>query len=182
MPEIMTMMGHADAHRIQKKEIKKAIDTALAETNMPQNVLSGIAGPQLYFNQPLEDSTLSTIKQRVEKIPGFAECWTRKEIKFSETDTYPINLFKNHVFEGRFGDIVCALTRFSIITKNQGGSKHNIGYDYNTRVPVIFYGNKIKHTVIPTWVDTTQIAPTLAQLLNVPKPNGCTSKSLPGIV
>jgi arylsulfatase A-like enzyme len=45
---------------------------------------------------------------------------------------------------------------------------------YDTHVPLIWYGWKIKRGQITRHVNLTDIAPTLSHFLDIPFPNGCT--------
>jgi predicted AlkP superfamily pyrophosphatase or phosphodiesterase len=58
------------------------------------------------------------------------------------------------------------------------GTTHGSPYSYDTHVPLIFYGWTIKHGSSVNPVFITDIAPTLATMLNIPFPNGCKGKPI----
>lgn len=81
----------------------------------------------------------------------------------------------------RSGDVV--------ITFNPGwteyghtGTTHGSAYDYDTHVPLLWYGGQIKPGNSSELMNITDIAPTVATLLNIPQPNGCTGKVIQAIV
>jgi phosphopentomutase len=52
------------------------------------------------------------------------------------------------------------------------GTSHGTPYNYDTHVPLIFYGWNIKKGETHDRKEITQIAPTLAQKLKITFPNG----------
>jgi len=62
------------------------------------------------------------------------------------------------------------------ITYRTKGSDHRSGYSYDTHVPLLFYGWKIKKGTKVGEVDIIDIAPTLSQILGIQPPNGATGK------
>jgi bisphosphoglycerate-independent phosphoglycerate mutase (AlkP superfamily) len=58
------------------------------------------------------------------------------------------------------------------------GTTHGSPYTYDTHVPLIFSGWKIKHGTSARSVNITDIAPTLSILMGCEFPNGCTGKPL----
>ena len=59
------------------------------------------------------------------------------------------------------------------------GTSHGSAYPYDTHVPLLWYGWNIKpgSTTIP--VEIPDIIATLALLMEVQSPNGCTGKPIP---
>ncbi|CAM1342121.1 alkaline phosphatase PafA [Tenacibaculum amylolyticum] len=64
----------------------------------------------------------------------------------------------------------------STISYPKKGSTHGSGYSYDTHIPLIFYGNGIATGTSKEAYKIIDIAPTLANLLQVEFPNGCTGK------
>ena len=62
----------------------------------------------------------------------------------------------------------------TISSSSRKGTTHGSGYSYDTHVPIIFYGNGIKHGVSKKAHTITDIAPTIANLLQIEFPNGTT--------
>jgi len=62
------------------------------------------------------------------------------------------------------------------------GSTHGTWYPYDSHIPLIFYGWKIKKGTTNREVYITDIAPTLAALLKIQMPNGCIGKPIFGKV
>lgn len=62
------------------------------------------------------------------------------------------------------------------------GTTHGSPYSYDTHVPLIFYGWNIKQGSSSEQVNITDIAATLAMMLNIQFPNGCTGKPISVLV
>jgi len=60
------------------------------------------------------------------------------------------------------------------ISYSRTGSQHGSGFSYDTHVPIIFYGYGIKKGRSKKYIAITDIAPTLANLLQIEFPNGNT--------
>jgi predicted AlkP superfamily pyrophosphatase or phosphodiesterase len=62
------------------------------------------------------------------------------------------------------------------------GTTHGTPYSYDTHVPLVFYGWKIKHNENSINCEVSDIAPTLAQLLHIMEPSGCTGKPIQSVI
>ena len=71
------------------------------------------------------------------------------------------------------GDVLIVPNPATIVY-SKTGSTHGSGYSYDTHVPIIFYGYGIKKGRSKKYIEITDIAPTLANLLQVEFPNGNT--------
>ncbi len=63
----------------------------------------------------------------------------------------------------------------------RGGTTHGSPYPYDTHVPLVWYGWKIKPGQTLEAVSITDVAPTLAALLRIMRPNGSTGKVIEGL-
>lgn len=71
------------------------------------------------------------------------------------------------------GDILFSLEP-STIRHSKKGTSHGSGYNYDTHVPLIFYGNRIQKGKSNKYYPITSIAPTLAHFLHITEPSGST--------
>ena len=87
------------------------------------------------------------------------------------------DLLQNGFNQKRSGDVIL-VNDTSFISYGKTGSTHGSGLNYDTHVPLLFFGKGIKHgetfnkTVIP------DIAPTISALLGISFPNGATGQPL----
>jgi len=111
-------------------------------------------------------------------INGISEAFTSSTLKtqcFYKND-YPTLLQNgyNHKLSGN----VCYIYNPAWMDYAEKGTTHGAGYNYDTHVPIIFYGNGIKKGNYFQYVSITQIAPTICELLQINQTNGCISDPL----
>lgn len=89
---------------------------------------------------------------------------------------------KGMVFRGynpkRCGDIVIVLEPGWYGTTRVEGTSHGSPYTYDTNVPMLFYGNGIKSGSTVAYHPITDIAATMAVLLKIKYPSGCTGQPI----
>jgi len=74
------------------------------------------------------------------------------------------------------GDVLLIPHPSTISSASKKGTTHGSGYTYDTHVPIIFYGNGIKSGSSKKAHTITDIAPTIANLLQIEFPNGTTGE------
>lgn len=87
-----------------------------------------------------------------------------------------LNTLQNGYNQKISGDVLLVPNPSTLATTNKKGTSHGSGYSYDTHVPVIFYGNGIQKGASKKKYAITDIAPTLANLLQIEFPNGTTGK------
>lgn len=143
---------------------------------------------QLYLNRDLiEDSklNLADVQQKVSQFllqfSGVANTITATTL---QTSYFPDGVFskiQKSYNQKRSGDILINLDP-GWIEKNASGNTHNSSYSYDTHVPLIWYGWKIKRTTIFDKVDMIDIAPTISYFLNISSPNAAVGQPIIGLV
>ena len=91
----------------------------------------------------------------------------------SEFTQAPISLLQEGYNQKRSGDILIAFEPAVISDSNiKTGTTHGSGYNYDTHIPILFYGANIsKGKIVKNPVNITQIAPTLSNILQIQEPN-----------
>lgn len=87
---------------------------------------------------------------------------------------------QNSFSQKRSGDIMISL-KAGWIEDVPYATDHNSGYKYDTNVPLIWYGWKVKKQNIFIPINITDIAPTISMILGTPAPPATTGKSLPEV-
>ncbi|WP_418602552.1 alkaline phosphatase PafA [Hwangdonia sp.] len=77
----------------------------------------------------------------------------------------------------RSGDVII-VPEPAFISYHKTGSTHGSGLNYDTHVPLLFFGNGIKHGQTLQKTEITDIAPTMSALLGISLPNGAIGKPL----
>ncbi|HVN58548.1 MAG TPA: alkaline phosphatase family protein [Bacteroidales bacterium] len=77
----------------------------------------------------------------------------------------------------RSGDIIITLNP-GWVEKNDDVTDSNSPYEYDSHVPLVWYGWAVNRATVTRKVSITDIAPTLSSLCRVPNPNACTGEPL----
>jgi len=100
--------------------------------------------------------------------------------EISKQNGYLETLLNNGYNQKRSGDILIVFdpSVFKDNLWNRTGTDHGTGFDYDTHVPLLFFGKGIIHgsTVVKTKI--VDIAPTISALLGISFPNGSTGAPL----
>ncbi len=117
------------------------------------------------------------IASQVIGTKGVAASITRTSLCNSEFNEAPRMLIQKGFNQKRSGDIMLNYEPgwMDYVTL---GTTHGSAYSYDTHVPLLWYGYSIKPGSSVDPVNITDIAPTLALLLNIQFPNGCTGKPI----
>ena len=81
----------------------------------------------------------------------------------------------------RSGDLEIIM-KSGVIDAGKTGMSHGVWYTYDTHIPLLWYGAGIKHGLTYRNVNMTDIAPTLAALLQIQMPSGCIGKVITEVI
>ena len=173
--------NHLPGNFISSKEIKTKLNKHLSKKISPKNYISYIDKTQIYLNQKIENKE-KVLKESIvflKKMEGIKEVFI-PEINYSIANGN-MSIFKNSYNCERSGDILYQILP-GWMEKRSFGTTHTTSYNYDTHVPLIWYGCNIRkgETALPTKI--TQIAPTISILLNIPFPNASNTIPIEGIV
>jgi len=132
---------------------------------------------QIYLNRPLiEDADLSLaeiqdkVAQFVLSSNGVASVLTATNLQRTEYSSGMFRKMQNSFHQKRSGDVIIAL-KPGWIQDVSYSADHNSAYSYDTHVPLVFYGWKIRKTQIGTPVNPADIVPSICNLMNIPHPS-----------
>lgn len=172
-------------------ELIDMLNTRLAEVFGPEGKKLALAysNQQVYLDRDLIRSKLKASVADVERetadflltLPGVADAVTASELSGAEFTTGPRALVENGFYRKRSGDVAVIMEPAWIEYKaryGKRGTTHGAPYAYDTHVPLVFYGWKIRRGSSMRPVSVTDAAPTVSALLGVPFPNGATGQPL----
>ena len=150
--------------------------------------IKGYYAQQIFLNHDLIENAklnLSDVQLKVAQFmlqfSGVANTITSTTL---QTSYFPDGVFskmQKSFNQKRSGDILINLDP-GWVEKNGSVITHNSAYSYDTHVPLVWYGWKIKRATILDQVDMTDVAPTISYFLNIPSPNAATGKAIFGLV
>jgi predicted AlkP superfamily pyrophosphatase or phosphodiesterase len=155
-------------------DLKKSLSTAYGDVEL----LIGEDNSQLHFNPTLiqkmgisRSNLYQVVRQSLEKQAGFAELVDLQAIQQSSLiDSYK-TIVQNGYNAARSGDFMLLLKPQWLIGYKTGTS-HSTLYAYDTHVPLLFYGWKVKPQELSTRTEISDIATTLANWLHCMEPSG----------
>ncbi len=191
IPEVLNAKGFVKPIRIDANELIQKIDIFASEEYGIKNIVKVFEAPQFFLNKA-ELSRFSSekqieiiyeLKEFVEAQPGIKHCWTLEDLKepTKHKDCYK-KLFAKQMFEGRAGELTCFLHPYYMLTKYPTGTSHATPYRYDVHVPLVIYQPKRhERKLINNPVSMLQLAGSLADILEVPRPSAAVKTGLPGL-
>jgi hypothetical protein len=128
-----------------------------------------------------QHAIISIIKEEVSQQEGVKNVWLSDELLHmcTQPNTIEDNI-KNQLFKDRTGPVVIQPYPYTVFTTWPEGTDHRTPYDYDTHVPlIILYPGRFEKRYVRQRVTTVQLANTLAELLEIPKPSASTAEILP---
>ncbi len=163
------------------KEVKNYFQKNYGDTSL----LVNISNEQIFLNDKKIDE-LKLNKDEVEQklanylitITGIAEAYPSKIMKNSAFENNDYKTLLQNGYNHKLSGNICYILNAAWMDYVDKGTTHGAGYNYDTHVPVVFYGNGIKKGSSYNYITITQIAPTICELLKINQPNGCISNPL----
>jgi len=187
VPEV-NLARHMPGGRASKADYRHTLEQALESRFGKGPWIVGSWESGFYFDQNLirehklnpadvEDEAA----RAVETLPYMERVYTRTQLMLraamaSRVDDYVARSF----FPERGPDLFVILKPYWLFGTE--GTSHGSPWDYDTHVPLLFYGADIRPGVYTERVGISDVAPTLAALLAVETPSGSVGHILPEIV
>ncbi len=175
------------AERIDGAGLVKALNAYLEQTldiayepivgDDPQQLNINVPGDDAAFRTKLRDTAVAWLKTQKQ----VAQVFTAEEIAAAEPapGTPPDRLslaqrFHESYYPGRSGDIIVALAQYASVgmprVPGDTVAGHGSPWDYDRRVPILFWWPGVSAVDQPAPAETVDIAPTLAALAGIAAP------------
>jgi predicted AlkP superfamily pyrophosphatase or phosphodiesterase len=143
---------------------------------------------QVYLNHDLIEESKMNLSDVQNKAAQFLLQFTGVSNTVTAT-TLQNSYFSDGVFgkmqkgynQKRSGDIIINLDP-GWAEKNGTSTSYNSSYSYDTHVPLVWYGWKIKRGNVFEKVDMTSVAPTISYFLEIASPNASTGQPIQDVV
>ena len=169
---------------VDNKDRKEKFNTFLKTTYGTKAIVENISNNQIFLDRAkVKELGLNLIDVQnaiaMEQLgyKNVTKVYTATKMSTTSFSTGIEELLQNGFNQKRSGDVIL-VNDAAFISYGRTGSTHGSGLNYDTHVPLLFFGKGIKHgetfdkTVIP------DIAPTISALLGISFPNGATGKPL----
>lgn len=162
------------------QQLEKDLKAFLYQTYKDSTLIFHVINEQIFLNIPKIKSlsiNLYQLKREIQQFcyqyPAIAEVYLSEDLVKNNIRDYSLyGLVANGFSPSISGDIVFVLHP-AIMDYGDKGTTHGSAYNYDTHIPLIFYGFKNKHIESKEFYRITQIAPTLSFILNTNIPNAC---------
>ncbi|MDE1177437.1 MAG: alkaline phosphatase family protein [Edaphobacter sp.] len=124
----------------------------------------------------VEDEVATTVMT----LPYVASVYTRTQLLRHEASQSQIDEYIARAFYPQRGpDVLVVLKPYYLFGKE--GTSHGSPYDYDSHVPLLFWGGGIRAGVYSEKVGISDVAPTLAAILQIQAPSGTVGHILPEV-
>lgn len=166
-----------DVDNIPYKSIENELST-FSQKQYGANLLLNYSNYNVFLNKELikqKGLDLNKVKQEFKTYllqqKYVKNVYTEEEIQHANAADYYLNCVARGYDITQNGELVVNF-KPAYVEYSGTGTTHGSPYSYDTHVPMIFYGWGIKKGESHNKKVITQIAPTLAQKLKIPFPNG----------
>lgn len=160
------------------REFSETLKKYLASEYAITDLIKDISNYQIFFNyEALISNNISAealqnqIKQFLLQQEHINKVFTRQQLESTDYTEGIAHLIQQGYHQKRSGDVVFVLEP-SYITYPETGSTHGSGLQYDTHVPLIFYGKGINKGESYKRTEIIDIAPTISAFLGISFPNG----------
>jgi predicted AlkP superfamily pyrophosphatase or phosphodiesterase len=147
--------------------------------------IKGYSERQVFLNRTLiEDARLplDEVQKKVTRFlvqfTGVAAAYPYSAFESNDFGNGNLKRIMNNFNPQRSGDVIITLNPGWVEKEGDYVTNHNSPYEYDSHVPLIWYGWAINRENVTRKVNMADIAATLSSLCKVPYPNACTGQPL----
>ncbi|TYZ12526.1 alkaline phosphatase family protein [Hymenobacter lutimineralis] len=180
------------ADNVGSRLMRDSVQRELVRRHGPGEWVLSYENQQVYLNRPLlaqKKLPLRAFQQEVAdvmlKFAGVTRAISADDLEKSHWESGMLMYLENGFFPKRSGDVMVVLAPGwleSYTYPVNRGSTHGSAGNYDTHVPLLFWGWHVKHGESSRAASITDIAPTLARWLHIQEPNGCSGHPLPEVL
>jgi predicted AlkP superfamily pyrophosphatase or phosphodiesterase len=171
------------AHYFSSRDFRKFVNEVTLEYYKSDDLVENISNFQVFLNHDeIKKRKLdaNTVAQKIaneamnyKNIYKAVSARTMQSTHFTDGILQKLQKGYNQKYSG---DVLLIPNPSTISSSSRKGTTHGSGYNYDTHVPIIFYGNGIQKGASKKAYTITDIAPTIANLLQIEFPNGTTGQ------
>ncbi|MES2679891.1 MAG: alkaline phosphatase PafA [Bacteroidota bacterium] len=174
-----------NAGYINEKELRAKIKNYFQETWGDSLLLASLSNEQVFINNR-KLLALKLDKDKVEEglcefltgIKGIAEAYPSAQLKSPACGSNNYLALLQNGYSQKLSGNVAFIYEPAWMDHADKGTTHGAGYNYDTHVPLLFFGSGIKKGDSYNYTTITQIAPTVCELLQINQPNSTIAEPL----
>ncbi len=179
-----TMYDASKFVRELKSELQKELGAGRFILSFMHEINEVYLNEDLLRQKKLSPAAIQEFVGRAALSRGIQFYFTRADLLKGEAAGRLGRLVLNGFNPARSGDVVLIPKPYDRFTDhpNAPGTTHGSPFNYDTHVPIIFYGKPFKPGRYPDEVHITDIVPTLTSVLGIQEPAGCIGKPITKIL
>lgn len=195
LPEEARLRGHHSARRIvtadYQGQARAAVTGALARVGLPTRTLKHLGEDGVWLDRAAAEagkvdvaSLRAEVAAALRKLDFVADAFTADELAGPANDEQRpfLGRYQRSYFAPRSPDVQLRFKQWHLVDAEAHGTSHGSPYAYDTHVPVLFFGAGVRPGMHERPVGTVDVAPTLAELLGVTRPDDLDGHSLAVLV
>ena len=170
------------AHNFNGTAFKKHLTTITEKYFNSRTLIENVSNYQVFLNKKVLESLgleQNTVAQKIAdeaiSFDGIYKAVTARTLQTTHFSEGILNSLQNGYNQKYSGDVML-LPYPATLSYGRKGTSHGSGYSYDTHVPILFYGNGIQKGSSSKRYEIVDIAPTIANLLQIEAPNSTTGK------
>ena len=174
--------GYVDEKKIIS-ELKKQLNQLYGDT-----LVLSFSNQQVFLDHKIIESkklglqqVQDNVAELLQNMEGVSEVVTAKTLNNTQYTEGSRYFMQKGFNANRSGDVLVNYLP-AWVDYQKTGTTHGSSYSYDTHVPLVFYGWNIKQGSSTEQIYITDIAATLAMMLNIQFPNGCTGNPISVLV
>lgn len=147
--------------------------------------VKGYSERQVFLNRTLiEDARLSLdeVQKKVARFlvqfTGVSAAYPYSAFEANDFGSGNLKRIINNFNPQRSGDVIVTLNPGWVEKSADEVTNHNSPYEYDSHVPLVWYGWIVNRSTVTRKIDMTDIAATLSSLCRIPYPNACTGEPM----
>lgn len=171
--------------KIRPSDIEDAVNANLLSSFGPDTLLRSFSNGQFFLDKELikkKKFDIKAIKDMVIETcldnEGILMAFPSEILVESQFTDAIMSRMQKGYNQSRSGDVLLVPKPGWLMTSYPTGTSHGSPFAYDTHVPLIFYGGMIDSGSTFELTEVEDIAPTLAALLKIQMPNGCTGNPI----
>ncbi len=167
-----------------RKAFREKLNGFLTTTYKAEDLIENFSNNQIFLNRAkisemglkLQDVQQAMVNEII-AYEHIDKAYTGMSMTQASFTTGIEELVQNGYNQKRSGDVIYVYDP-SILSYSLTGSSHGTSFNYDTHVPLLFFGQGIKQGQTLKKTHITDIAPTMSAILGISFPNGATGQPL----
>jgi predicted AlkP superfamily pyrophosphatase or phosphodiesterase len=175
--------------KFESRPVNDSLKKYLRQVYNSDSLLLNAGANNIILNRPFIEANkidLEDVQNKcvafVSKFNGVSTAMTATELSKGLIRTGLYSFMQNGYNFQRSADVMILLQPGWVDWFTKTGTTHGAAYSYDTHVPLIFFGKRIKQGFSASQVTVCDIAPTISTMLNIEFPSGKTGHPLEQVI